>query len=554
MTLQRRSGFPAAFAAAAGILFAAWLYGAAVIDPRSSGWLLLGGDSAQHYIGFVYFLNQPWHWPPGLILQFGDPTSVVFTDSIPLLAFPAKALGLAGRWQYFGLWIVACHALAGWFGARLLQRFGCGNAAASIGALFFVISPTILLRAYGHESLMGQFLVIAALERALRPQWRARGWLLLAVVALVVHAYLATMVLVLGAAAAVAAWVNGTERVGKLALEGVVALVVMAAVAWPAGYLVGAGDFVALGYGHFSANLLTWVDPMDWAGFNRFWGREVPYAREWSRFLPAQQQATVGQYEGFAYLGAGMLGLAALAIVAALRKRNEPVLANVRWVVAACVAMVLLAVSTRVTFGGATLLHLPLPPELEGKLGAFRAGGRFVWPLTFLVMAWAVARVASLRGGVALLVLAVIVQCADLSGKAHEFRKRFRQPSAEPAVAEYAAAWRALLAKCPRVEMVSAKHPGEGWAGPAIAAGESGALFTPAPTVRYSQQLERERVAHVEALFQGGLWRRDTIYLLAPPLPAAVTLESLDKALPAGMRRLRVGPSDVLFDTRCAGA
>ena len=139
----------------------------------------------------------------------------------------------------------------------------------------------------------------------------------------------------------------------------------------------------------------------------------------------------------------------------------------------------------------------------------------------------------------------------QLSGKLQEFRKRFRQPSAERAPADVAR-WRALLARCPRLEMLSAQHPGEGWVRPAIAAGEAGALFTPAPTVRYSQKLEVERVAHVESVLRSGAWQRDTIYLLAPPMPAGFTVASLASSLPVGMQHLKLGPSDLVFDARCA--
>jgi hypothetical protein len=102
--------------------------------------------------------------------------------------------------------------------------------------------------------------------------------------------------------------------------------------------------------------------------------------------------------------------------------------------------------------------------------------------------------------------------------------------------------------------MVSAKHPGEGWVGPAIAAGESGALFTPAPTARYSQQLEVQRLAHVEALLRTGSWRRDAIYLLAPPLPPGDTVAGIATTLPTGMRHMKIGASDIVFDAHCAGS
>lgn len=548
---------PAGAAALAGILFACWLYGTGVIDPRSTGWLT-ADDAAAHFAGLVYFLNQAWHWPPGLILNFGDePTSVVFTDCIPLLAIPAKALGLSGRVQYFGLWFVACHALAGWWGCRLLQRLGTRGFAAFVGALFFVISPTILLRAYGHESLMGQFLVIAALERSLRDEWRWRGWLVLLVVAALVHAYLATMVGVLGVAAALSAlWRHRVSAVGLLG-QGIASLLVLFVCTWLAGYFVGSGDVFAEGYGHYSANLLTWIDPMDWAAFNRTWGRVVPYAQEWSLFIPSVGQATVGQYEGFAYLGAGMLALVAMSLVLlALRDRAPAGTAvdaapRASWVVvlAACLGMLLVAVSTRVTLGPHTLFALPVPQAMAHALGAYRAGGRFVWPLTYLLVAWAISRGASVRGGNWIIAAALLLQCADLSGKLREFHTRFHQPA--PALGLDSPVWNTLLANCPRVQMVSQIHPGGGWLAPAIAAGQRGVLFTPAPTSRYSIQNDKLREAGVHALLEKQAWKPGIVYLLAPPMPPGMTPESVVASLPAGVRFLKVGESRLVFGEAC---
>ena len=153
-----------ALAALIALCFAAWLYGWRVVDPSSVQWLL-HGDPAQHYIGSVFFSGEPWHWPPGRIDGLGDAsTSVVFTDSIPLLAFAAKLLASIGLWpkdwQYFGLWMLACHALAGWHAVALLQRLGVRNGVAlQTGAAFFVCAPMLLLRAYGHEALMAHFVV-----------------------------------------------------------------------------------------------------------------------------------------------------------------------------------------------------------------------------------------------------------------------------------------------------------------------------------------------------------------------------------------------------------
>ncbi len=562
------------------LAFALWLYGGRVIHPGSHAWLL-HGDPAQHFLGSVFFLSEPWHWPPGMITRFGDaPTSVVFTDSIPLVALAAKALGWPAGWQYFGLWMVACHVLAGWFALRLLRRMamlpGGGSASSTsvahvAAALFFVFAPTLLLRVYGHEALMAQFLVLSALERALAP-WRFGPWLLLVAVAVLVHPYLAVMCAVIGLGAAIAAVWHRQLTWPALVGQGVIAAVVLYTLAWMAAYFVGAGQVSAAGHGFFSANALTWIDPMDWAAFTRTHQRAVPYDGEWSRFLPAQSQATGGQYEGFSYLGAGMLLVMGVALVlrvcqglgvgpvdhtatrasdrashdaghhdtdlakdlASQRARHRAV-----WVSALLLA--LWAWSLRPSIGARVLADIPSSGALESFLGTFRASGRFIWPLTYLAMAWAFTRVLRApaqgaprwrRWAVALVILALVMQWVDMRGKLREFRARFRigPPGIEQSVD--ISAWRPILTRCPRLHIVSEALPPEGWIGPTLAAALSGAQVDPAPTARRSQQTEQAHRDAARQLIATQGWRADTVYLLAQPLPGA-NIDAVLSGLPA---------------------
>ncbi|MDP3760614.1 MAG: DUF6311 domain-containing protein [Ramlibacter sp.] len=552
----------APLAAFAGGLFGIWIYGLRAIDPGSFAWMLQG-DSAQHYLGSVYFLNEPWHWPPGLITRFGDvPTSVVFTDAIPLVALLAKLVGVPASLQYYGLWMVACHALAGWFGHRLLHRMGVAGFPALMGAFLFAMSPALLLRAYGHEALMGHFLVLAALERALGA-WRWRGWLVLAATAVLVHPYLAAMVGLIGLGAAAAALADGAVTRTRLAAQAVASLAILWCVAWAAGYFVGSGQLSAGGFGIFSSNLLTWIDPMDWAAFNRRYDTGTPYSSEWSRFLPAQLQATGGQYEGFAYLGAGMLALVALATGAWAVARRSPgpsenaaassLIPALRWKYAvwACVVLALLAISTRPSIGSHVVAEIHPGRIVERALGVFRASGRFIWPLTYLLMAWAIARVGRLPRGAWLVALGLAVQIADLNGKFKEFRGRFRHGPPQLAQPVGSPLWASVLARCPNLAMVSGVHPGAGWVGPALAAGVAGARFYPAPTARYSPEAEAQRLAAVRKLIAANAWQADTVYLLAAPMPEGVTVKAIAEGLPPGMSHERADGLDLVFAERC---
>lgn len=539
-----RSGTPAAgpaIVALLGAAFAAWLYGWRAIDPASAAWLL-HGDPAQHYLGSVFFLSEPWHWPPGLIQRFGEqPTSLVFTDALPLLALPAKLLGAAPGLQYFGLWMVACHALAGWFGWRLLWRLGLrGGFRLSLGALFFVAAPVLLLRAYGHEALMGQFLVLAALDRALAP-WRLRGWLLVWGASVWVHPYFALMTGLLGGAAMLAARAEGALTWIRLAGQGAAALVLLAAMAWAAGYFVGSGEVSAAGHGFFSANLLTWFDPMAWQVFLAQHGRTDASGANWSRWLPGLQQATAGQYEGFAYLGAGMLVLLVLWLLTFHRPTGGQAvqagtIPRARWIAVSAAAglLMLLAFSARPSVGSMVLAQVPLSEGVEKALGVFRASGRFIWPMTYLVMVLALSHVGRRRWGGLLLAACLLLQAQDQSDKFREFRDRFRSGPVDAERAVTDPAWALALARCPVLEFVSSGHPPANWIGPALAAGLAGARFEPAPTARYSPEQAQARQQAVGQLLAGQGWQPGRLYVLTMPLPGGRDPAGVVAQLPAG--------------------
>jgi hypothetical protein len=444
----------------------------------------------------------------------------MLTDSLPLLAIPAKALGWPAAWQYFGLWLYACHALTAAAGAVLLRRLGCAGLSALLGGLLFAGAPVLLLRAYGHEALQGQFLLVTALALAFGP-WRVWPWLTLIVLSVWVHPYLAAMVLALAAARAGMAWNDRDIATHHLLGTAVRTSILVVIAAYLAGYFGLGGQYSAGGHDFFSANLLTWLDPMDWAGFLAHFGRDVSQGRDWSTLLPALGQATAGQYEGFAYLGAGMLALVVLAASSLLwMRRSEgalPLLRHWPWLLAACGLLAGVAVSARPTFGTRVLFELPLPAQLEQVLGLFRASGRFIWPLTYLLMAWAITRVARLPHGPLCLVAALLLQTFDLSDKLAELRERFHSGPTGAAALPVSPMWAQALRGCPRMELLFSPAQDERWITPALAAAAARAGITPAPVARPTPQVEQQQREAQQARLAGQGWREDTIYVLPQP-------------------------------------
>jgi len=103
---------PAVTAALLGPLVFFLLFDPRLLDPSYFRWLFWLPDPATQFLGWHFFRLEDWHLPPGAATNYGMEmgSSIVFTDSIPLLAllFKLGRAALPDKFQYFGLWILAC--------------------------------------------------------------------------------------------------------------------------------------------------------------------------------------------------------------------------------------------------------------------------------------------------------------------------------------------------------------------------------------------------------------------------------------------------------------
>lgn len=498
------------------------LYGLAVLDPQHVDWLL-HGDPAQHLLGLAYFVSEPWQWPPGRLLGFGGETSVVFTDSIPLLALLLKLLGWPVPWQPFGLWMLLCHTAAAALSALWMHRQGAQPVASVSAGLLLAFAPMLLLRVYGHEALMAHFLLPWALLLAGRP-WSAPAWTVLLVCALGIHPYWFVMVGAWALAVFLYAGWQGQRAVAALLLHAVVMGIALLMAGWLLGYTQGDADISSVGFGYFSANLLTWFDPMDWSGFLAHHGRDPGLGRPWSLLWPSIGQSTHGQYEGFAWLGAGGLAVVAMALV--LRTKGVGVSCVARapsaqqqpypwvplWV--AAVALMVLAWSHQWGLGTMSLVEWPLPRPWLDVLGTFRASGRFIWPITWLLLLSACLVVGRQQSTAWLLVLAVALQAYDLSAKGQELGSRMRHgvPGAQSPISDEAIG--NVFRHCPQLHLLALQpQASEHWIPLAWLAVQRGATVWPAPTARLTHQRQVQLEQGLIMLVSGSGWATETVYV-----------------------------------------
>jgi hypothetical protein len=442
----------AAIAGAGGLGVTLALIGWRGLDPLDLSWLR--GDAAAQYLGWAFYRRESgWHLPLAWTTRLGHPagTSIALLDSIPLLAALLRPLSplLPDPFQYLGLFAAGSLALQAYFGMRLCQRM-CGNdrVFTVVGGLLFLVSPAVTWRVFGHFALASHWLLVASLACYVRPTagMAPRRWLapfaLIAVIGGGIHPYLAVLCLVIGVAAAARLGLEHRYGWGRalLASAGLAALTAgsMALFGFAPG--LDRESYAAPGWGHFSLNLLAPINPM----------------REGSLFLPALPLATPGQYEGYSYLGFGIIALLVANLLRAPRVVRGLATTLAVPLVALSVVCTLAALSSTITLGSHTLLHVPLPRPLVFVAESFRASGRLFWPVHYLLVLAAVVLTYQLWRSPwreSLLVLALLLQVADEWGQSRVSKAHFDRPVVSPLRSER---WQTLGADHERLVVIPA--------------------------------------------------------------------------------------------------
>lgn len=397
-------------------LFMAFFH-ASVLDVGNAGWLIRGTDNGENALGLHAWLHDP---APGLLethlLNAPDGVPLLFTDSNPLvsaLAFPLRGI-LPADAQLVGPWLLLCLFLQMGFAWRLLRGHAPGPVALWCGVLLLAALPTLFNR-YIHANLTAHWLILWALARFLDPV-KARsnpGWAVLIALTALIHSYLLVMVGAIWASAMLERLVRqrGAERV-RIVAEGAAMLAMVVALAWMLGVFMP--HAAAGNYGAFAM-------PLD-----ALWNPGTPV---FSAFLPAIEQPPGRGFEGFQYLGLGLLIALPLAAAIGWRMRDQPApaVADLRrliWLAPAGAVLTLLAIGHVPAFAGERLFVIPLPRPMTDALDFVRASGRLFWPVAYGIVLIVVRTLYRLPRDRAALVLAAIaaVQMADMAPMAGVLR------------------------------------------------------------------------------------------------------------------------------------
>ncbi len=375
-----------ALSLAVGLALTLTVFDLDFLTGRSPFWLFPQGvipgsddDMAEAFAGYLYFLRSPWHIPLFFVPSLGFPTgaSILYTDSLPIVALAGKCIhALTGALpNLFGLYIAACFCLSGVAMTAVLILANVTSIAAMLVATVLADCMPALLWRWGHVGPQAHFLLIGSIALYV---WSARHapsrhlrtvWTIWLVACMWTSQYFFVLSGLLWAASLLQR--PSREGMTRDILQPFVTIFGVAALSGQFG--PGAGLPFSPSYGAYSMNLLS------------------PFVPQFSGLLPGLGgaiDATHGQYEGFNYLGAGVLLVTVAAAPSEISWLRTHAKAH-RWLLAILLLCTLFAVSHRVFVGPHLLLDLHLPGPLVSLLGIFRASGRFFWLVAYVHLALA---------------------------------------------------------------------------------------------------------------------------------------------------------------------
>jgi hypothetical protein len=376
-------------AAAVGAVWAASLFDWGFVTGRHAFWQFPEGtiagspdDMAQVLVGYLYYLQSPWHLPLFHVSALGMPTgtNVMYLDVVPIVALVGKVVySLTGATiNLYGVYLFLCCVLPGVMMTLVLIAARIRYALAAIIAAVFANATPALLWRWGHVALMAQFLLIGALAlyvfslRRCIWRWLLAAWIFYLILTYLIDQFLFVMVGIVWFCTVIQRRINGLATTREAFGAGVLTIALVTTVIAFAGQFGGGSPLpFSRGYGYYSMNLLSPIFPQDSGLFPKLGGLI---------------DATGGQYEGFNYLGLGLL-LASLVVLSAEISWLRRNLRRHASLLVAFAGLTALAISHRVFAGHWLLFELPVPHYLVEALGIFRSSGRLFWLAGYAQMA-----------------------------------------------------------------------------------------------------------------------------------------------------------------------
>lgn len=361
-----------------GIATFVFITGGKILWPNNINWLLLNVDTADGLYAWQFFRYTPiLQNPLGANFPYGMGIvgSLIYAEPLFIFAFPFKLISslLPTCFQYEGLWILLCFILQGIFSWKLIEKIINDKGLIFLGCIFFVLAPPLIWRLHASIPFFSHWLILAAILFYFSSSFKKYAWPILLVISSLVHPYFLFILLTLWGSDLLNRCLFKELTYFKLSKYIFITILIILLTVWQAGYLVLHSNFEGPGLGIYRINLLSFIDPTDGLGFN-----------SWSHLLKNQPKITGEFYEGFVYLGLGMIVLGLFTFPRLFDTENLKIVFHSKKVICLLSISILLffyALSPHVSFGKYELYKYSLPEIFN----IFRVSARMALPLYYLI-------------------------------------------------------------------------------------------------------------------------------------------------------------------------
>jgi hypothetical protein len=390
------------------------------ISFQSVDWLHDGNESAIEQTAWYFFRNDVWRFPLGLNPNYGDDitTSIVFSDSVPILAFFFKIFKsiLPENFQYFSLWYFLCFYFQLFFSYKILKKFTDSESYSLIGSIFFLLAPIFIFRMNYHASVSAQWLLLFTLYLALttKTDESKLPWFFLIIFSSLILYNFTIIILAVYSLLRFFELKFTKSSFYSLIKDFFIITPSLLLTLYLAGYLeIRIGDTLAVGFGQHKLNLLSIVDPVN-----------TVQNISWSWFLPDIQLSKEEELEGFNYLGVGQIIMLLFALVLILNQKfnsNLSLIKNnkkIKTFLIISIFLTLWALSNKISFGSYTLLEIPLNKFIFAALSIAKASGRLFWIVNYFLVIISIIiiyKCFSKKTSLLIIFLLLTIQITDIS-------------------------------------------------------------------------------------------------------------------------------------------
>ena len=395
-------------------------------------------DIIVNHNDFLSYINSKTSLPYTDMNAYPNLSGIVYTDYISLLCVLCKAVIFAVpalknipfiNFQYIGIVGAVNFILQGLLAFIIIKKITKTNDInALLGSLFFVVAPIMLDRFPEHFALSAQWLILASFLPFLYYKNRSKKvmllyWFVLGFSALGIQPYFVLTTAFVAIAFSFYAYFKYDEK--KLSWCFLPIFILGSAIAF--GLTGGFGNAVS------AKTLVYWFNIYSF-NLNSFFNPTISQSFFFSSVLPFLNGKfpayTNGNWEGFSYLGAGII-IPLVAIIAYclyfLPKRSfqdkyreflKKYKVEIITFVIFFVLTLLYSCSFAITFNDFLLLKIRVPQRFAELLSVFKAPARVIWADFFLIYFFVICfLLKKLKPLVATCVLGVLfmIQAVDLN-------------------------------------------------------------------------------------------------------------------------------------------